>query len=182
MTVVTSWGEQLTGLVYSQDRQNNIIVLQLTTKRDELEFRLLTMDGLTITRVPSNSLKHTRVVKFPEFNEDEAREREQAAIAKSKAAAQKIGKGVNREAQQIFNAIELIYPQTRWEGTDIVVLGEVCVRAPYRVQDVRRVKDTNSANASPIANASPGVANSGNSNAGSQLLRIVQSIVEKKNA
>lgn len=68
-----------------------------------------------------------------------------------------VGKGVTREAQVLFNAIDLIYPQTRWEGTDIVVLGEVVVRAPYRVQDVRLVKE----------------------GAPTPLLRIVQSIVEK---
>lgn len=64
---------------------------------------------------------------------------------------------MTREAQVLFNAIDLMYPQTRWDGSDIVVLGEVVVRAPYRAQDVRLVKGDG---------ATP-------------LMRIVQSIVEK---
>jgi len=156
--VSTPWNETLLGLVFAFDRTNQILVLQVPSKRDELEFRVVNIASGFVVSVQTTPSPQTRAAKFPPFDLNKARDREREAVAKSQAAALKIGKGVTAEAQQLFNAIVHIYPQTRWEGIDIIVMGEVSVRGPdYIADNVSSIKP----------------------NGESKLLRIVGSIVEQ---
>lgn len=54
----------------------------------------------------------------------------QDAVKKVNDALHKIGVGVSREAQNIFEALDKTLP-CRWEGKDILVLDEVRIREPY---------------------------------------------------
>jgi hypothetical protein len=54
------------------------------------------------------------------------------------------GKGVTREAQDIFDAFSRTMP-ARWDGTSIVVADAVVIAKPYRVDDCRALIANDSA-------------------------------------
>lgn len=62
--------------------------------------------------------------------------REANAIGKLRESEARRGKGVTREAQDIFDAIGRTMP-TLWDGTTIVVAEAVAIAAPYRPDDCR---------------------------------------------
>ncbi|KAL1997497.1 hypothetical protein VTN49DRAFT_28 [Thermomyces lanuginosus] len=64
------------------------------------------------------------------------RQREANAVAKAQEKEARRGKGVTREAQDLFDAFSRTMP-TRWDGTSIVVAEAVTIAKPYRVDDCR---------------------------------------------
>ncbi|PYH78156.1 hypothetical protein BO82DRAFT_343272 [Aspergillus uvarum CBS 121591] len=62
--------------------------------------------------------------------------REANAIAKAHESEARRGKGVTREAQDIFDAFSRTMP-ARWDGAKIIVADAVSIAAPYRVDDCR---------------------------------------------
>ncbi|KAL4929372.1 anticodon-binding domain-containing protein [Aspergillus undulatus] len=64
------------------------------------------------------------------------RAREANAVAKMQEGEARRGKGVTREAQDLFDAFSRTMP-TRWDGSTIVVTDNVAIAAPYRVEDCR---------------------------------------------
>ncbi len=56
------------------------------------------------------------------------------AVARLKALDAKGGRGVGREAQDLFDALGRTLP-TRWSEQSIVVLDAVVIKPPYRVED-----------------------------------------------
>ncbi|KAL1983022.1 hypothetical protein VTN96DRAFT_569 [Rasamsonia emersonii] len=62
--------------------------------------------------------------------------REASAVAKLQENEARRGKGVTREAQDLFDAFSRTMP-ARWDGTSIVVADAVVIAKPYRVDDCR---------------------------------------------
>ncbi|KAJ0419397.1 anticodon-binding domain-containing protein [Aspergillus carlsbadensis] len=62
--------------------------------------------------------------------------REANAVAKLQESEARRGKGVTREAQDIFDAFSRTMP-TRWDGSNIIVADAVSIAVPYRVDDCR---------------------------------------------
>ncbi|KAL5339408.1 anticodon-binding domain-containing protein [Aspergillus crustosus] len=62
--------------------------------------------------------------------------REANAVAKIQEGEARRGKGVTREAQDLFDAFSRTMP-TRWDGSSIIVADAVSIPAPYRVDDCR---------------------------------------------
>ncbi|KAE8412390.1 anticodon-binding domain-containing protein [Aspergillus pseudocaelatus] len=60
--------------------------------------------------------------------------REANAVGKLQEGEAKRGKGVTREAQDLFDAFSRTMP-TRWDGTSIIVADAVSIAAPYLVDD-----------------------------------------------
>ncbi|KAK3223259.1 hypothetical protein Dsin_010284 [Dipteronia sinensis] len=61
--------------------------------------------------------------------------REELAVRKAEADAERIGVGVTIEAQGIFDALSKTLP-VRWDKTVIVVMNEVRVKSPYLPESV----------------------------------------------
>lgn len=70
--------------------------------------------------------------------------REEAAIRRLQEKELRRGKGVGKEGQDIFNALERTLP-TRWHETSIVVLDSVMIAPPYRVEDCKAPPNQNAA-------------------------------------
>lgn len=64
------------------------------------------------------------------------KQREAKAIGEALDREARRGKGVTREAQDIFDAFSRTMP-ARWEGPNIVVADAVTIAPPYRVDDCR---------------------------------------------
>ncbi|EEH19431.1 hypothetical protein PABG_01750 [Paracoccidioides brasiliensis Pb03] len=62
--------------------------------------------------------------------------REATAIAKLHEREQRRGKGVSKEAQDLFDAFSRTMP-ARWEGTSIVVADTVVISKPYQIDNCR---------------------------------------------
>lgn len=62
--------------------------------------------------------------------------REANAVAKLQEQEARRGKGVTREAQDLFDAFSRTMP-ARWDGTSIVVADAVVISKPYHVDDCR---------------------------------------------
>jgi protein LSM12 len=62
--------------------------------------------------------------------------RTSTTIAALRTADAKRGRGVTREAQDIFDGISRTYP-ARWQGTAMVVNENVVIEQPYHVEDCR---------------------------------------------
>ncbi|KAI5300700.1 hypothetical protein KEM56_002255 [Ascosphaera pollenicola] len=56
-----------------------------------------------------------------------------AAVAEAQEQERRRGKGVTKEAQDIFDAFSRTMP-ARWEGTSIIVADQVLITAPYRAE------------------------------------------------
>ncbi|KAL4752787.1 hypothetical protein BDW72DRAFT_170570 [Aspergillus terricola var. indicus] len=65
------------------------------------------------------------------------KKREADAVAEMQNAEARRGKGVTREAQDLFNAFIRTMPTTRWDGANIIVADAVAIAPPYRVDDCR---------------------------------------------
>ena len=59
-----------------------------------------------------------------------------SAVSRLKDQEARRGKGVSKEAQEIFDRLSKTLP-TRWDGTRIVVNDVVVIEAPYRSEDCR---------------------------------------------
>ncbi|WEW58098.1 hypothetical protein PRK78_003565 [Emydomyces testavorans] len=70
------------------------------------------------------------------------RNREAAAVARLQEREQRRGKGVTKEAQDLFDAFSRTMP-ARWDGTSIVVADTVVISKPYRVEDCRSLMTEN---------------------------------------
>ncbi|KAJ6160981.1 hypothetical protein N7470_004377 [Penicillium chermesinum] len=62
--------------------------------------------------------------------------REVKAVGEALEREARRGKGVTREAQEIFDAFSRTMP-ARWDGSNIVVADAVTIASPYRVDDCR---------------------------------------------
>lgn len=62
--------------------------------------------------------------------------REATAVGKIQEGEARRGKGVTREAQDLFDAFSRTMP-TRWDGSSIIVADAVVIAPPYRVDDCR---------------------------------------------
>ncbi|KAL6707774.1 hypothetical protein ACN47E_003674 [Coniothyrium glycines] len=69
-----------------------------------------------------------------------AHAREEQTIREMKKKDAQKGKGVSKEAQELFDAISRTLP-TRWADTQIVVSDSVLIQAPYHLDSIRAPAD-----------------------------------------
>ncbi|KAJ3194935.1 hypothetical protein HK101_001545 [Irineochytrium annulatum] len=66
--------------------------------------------------------------------------REHAALKAETERVMKIGVGVSREGQSLFNALDKTLP-TRWKGDKMIVMDDIVIAPPYTVNDVQSAGD-----------------------------------------
>ena len=97
---------------------------------------LSTIHSFTLLSLP---LPASKLPNLPPIDSSTQQARLRAAIARTQAEDARRGKGVSREAQEIFDALSRTLP-ARWEEENIVVLEEVSIGKPYRAEDCVAVK------------------------------------------
>ncbi|KAI9028537.1 anticodon-binding domain-containing protein [Hyaloraphidium curvatum] len=81
----------------------------------------------------------SELVPVGNLNIDKVIQRENAAVRLERERLARIGVGVTKEAQHIFDALAKTMP-CAWSGEIIVVLEQVAVAPPYGVDHVRPIK------------------------------------------
>ncbi|KAI9892088.1 MAG: hypothetical protein M1814_001794 [Vezdaea aestivalis] len=78
----------------------------------------------------------TAMPKIKRVNSALLKEKVNKAVQAEKKLKERIGKGVGKEAQDIFDAIERMFP-TRWEGKSMVVLNSIKIDPPYTLANCK---------------------------------------------
>lgn len=100
--------------------------------------RLLKVDVLSpAPSTPENTPKQVN----PAAGEDRLRK----AVLAEKKKEERVGKGVTKEAQVVFDGILRTGLPTRWVGKDIMVMDSVLVTSPYGSQNCKSVDKNNQA-------------------------------------
>ncbi|KAL3478074.1 anticodon-binding domain-containing protein [Aspergillus californicus] len=68
--------------------------------------------------------------------------REANAVSKIQESESRRGKGVTREAQDLFDAFSRTTP-TRWDGANIIVADAVAITPPYQLENCRSLDQNN---------------------------------------
>ncbi|ORX59679.1 hypothetical protein DM01DRAFT_1333140 [Hesseltinella vesiculosa] len=152
--IKTSSDEEIEGLIYTFDRITNCIALDCSTgsrhSRKSLAFRIIKIshikDIVTVTSdeaaapLQDPAIAHTSKltsylpVNMVHLDRIVARENEAAKAMRQQAA--KIGVGVTKEGQDIFDALTKTLP-CRWANDSIVVMDEVIITPPYDVDSCK---------------------------------------------
>lgn len=130
VTLVTTLGEEISGTIFAFDQQTNCLLLQQEGSHSGVStLRFLKTNyvkEVTSATKPDGPVES----KLPYVDLQRAREREEKALKQAEVNASKIGLGVTKEAQAIFDALSKTMP-CRWEDKTIIVLEEVSISPPY---------------------------------------------------
>lgn len=115
------------GEVFAFDRGTKLLVLQRQgTTPSDTTFRII--NTANIKEIASNTPGEGALEQeLPVIDLPRSRAREDRAVQVARADVHKIGVGVTRQAQQLFDALSRTLP-CRWDGKKIVVLEEVGMR------------------------------------------------------
>lgn len=122
--------EEISGEVFAFDKNARIVVVkQPGTAPRTSTVRIITeryLASVMFGKRPENALD----LRLPPVNLQVCKEREDKAVRAAEAEAARIGAGVSKIAQQMFDALAKTMP-CRWDGPTIVVLEEVRLTDPY---------------------------------------------------
>mmetsp|Transcript_23210 Transcript_23210/g.64454 ORF Transcript_23210/g.64454 Transcript_23210/m.64454 type:complete len:175 (+) Transcript_23210:125-649(+) len=127
----TESGDALKGEVFAFDKYTRTVVLKELPPSETVHLinaqMIKTPPGVTETKKAPSGLP---AAELPFVDPDRSSKKELEAVKAREAAAQKIGEGVTKEGQAMYEAIGKTMP-VAWDGKTIVVLGEVRVVEPY---------------------------------------------------
>jgi hypothetical protein len=116
--------QELEGEVFAFDSNARCLVIkQGGSTPQQGSFRILTLDGIRSSTVQT-ARPAGAVPPLPQVDLQRCLDREEKALRAAISESAKLGVGVTREAQQIFNALAKTLP-CRWDGKVIAVLEEV---------------------------------------------------------
>ena len=129
----------LEGTLFTTCPLTNLVAISTTPSN----FRVLpisTIQTFTLTSAPSSAngtAPFTNAIPpLAPLNTAALSARADAAVARLKEAEARKGKGVGKEAQDLFDALAKSLP-ARWDGANMVINDAVVIVAPYRAEDCR---------------------------------------------
>eukprot|EP00798_Chlamydomonas_sp_ICE-L_P016063 gene16063-22201_t len=135
----TDFGEEATGTVLAFDRVTDILVLKETGAFNNVS-NIRFIKAARISKVlkdfkPPNYVEEP----LPQVDIEKCGRREERALKVAELEASRVGLGVTKEAQAVFDALHKTMPCT-WMGKSILVLGEVLISEPYTPECAREDK------------------------------------------
>eukprot|EP00879_Flechtneria_rotunda_P004289 GHRR01004538.1.p1 GENE.GHRR01004538.1~~GHRR01004538.1.p1 ORF type:complete len:178 (+),score=50.01 GHRR01004538.1:277-810(+) len=126
--------EEVTGTVFGYDPGTEMVMIkQPGTHGGVVNLRLYKADQLQVLH--AERPKRQPDLKLPYVDKDRARQREEKSLQQAEADMAKVGAGVTKEAQSIFDALSKTMPCV-WQGQSIFVMDVVTIEPPYTVDSV----------------------------------------------
>mmetsp|Transcript_1356 Transcript_1356/g.3682 ORF Transcript_1356/g.3682 Transcript_1356/m.3682 type:complete len:179 (-) Transcript_1356:46-582(-) len=126
----TTFGELVEGMIYGFDKSTNCLLLKEAGAHNGVA-TLRFLKAAYVSEIVSASRPPAPFEpQLPHVDLERCRKREERALASAAAEAGRVGEGVTKEAQTLFDSLHKTMP-CRWKGKTIVVLGEVHVQEPY---------------------------------------------------
>ncbi|GBF89592.1 hypothetical protein Rsub_02310 [Raphidocelis subcapitata] len=130
VTIRTTFDEEVTGTVFAYDAATDSLVLQQAGTHGGVNNLRLYAKAAIKELVSAEPPSHPPELFLPNVDRERARLREEKALKQAEADLAKVGVGVTREAQSIFDALSKTLP-CAWRGRDIIVMESVVVPPPY---------------------------------------------------
>lgn len=122
--------EEISGEVFAFDKTARIVVLKQPGSAPRSSKIRIVSEKHLASVVMGKRPAQPPDMSLPHINMQACREREEKALKAAEADAARIGMGVSKVAQQMFDALAKTMP-CKWDQKDIVVLEEVRVVEPY---------------------------------------------------
>ncbi|KAI9246313.1 anticodon-binding domain-containing protein [Helicostylum pulchrum] len=133
--VKTASNEELEGLIYTFDKITNCLVIDCSGSRKKSTFRIIKISHLKeIVSIGGECKKD--YLKVGPVSVEQLKSREGDALKGFGNEVSKMGVGVTKEGQDIFNALSKTLP-CRWSKDTIVVMDEVLITPPYSVDNCK---------------------------------------------
>ncbi|KXZ43037.1 hypothetical protein GPECTOR_106g131 [Gonium pectorale] len=136
----TQTGEEVSGVVFAFDKPSNLLVIKENGSHSGVSnIRLIKANGV---REVLSSVEPEKPfdLELPHVDLERCRKREEKALQQAELESSRVGHGVTKEAQAIFDALVKTMPCV-WRDKSIVVLDTVYVDEPYTPDSVRSDKD-----------------------------------------
>ncbi|KAI9348368.1 anticodon-binding domain-containing protein [Pilaira anomala] len=144
--VKTASNEEVEGLIYTFDKITNCLVIDCSGSRKKGSFRIIKISHLKeIVSIGGSEVKKDQFKVGP-VSVEQLKVREADALKGFGNEVSKLGVGVTKEGQDIFNALSKTLP-CRWSKDTIVVMDEVLITPPYSAENCR----ANSSSAASLA-------------------------------
>ncbi|EPB82099.1 hypothetical protein HMPREF1544_11181 [Mucor circinelloides 1006PhL] len=146
--IKTASNEEVEGLVYTYDRTTNCIVIDYSNSTSNanttaqtgrnLSFRIIKISHIKEIVSLGEGISSNRKDYLPinQVQVDHLKSRESEALKGFQSQVSKIGVGVTKEGQDIFNALSKTLP-CRWSKDTIVVMDEILIAPPYGVENCK---------------------------------------------
>eukprot|EP00877_Chromochloris_zofingiensis_P008534 jgi/Chrzof1/3934/Cz13g14020.t1 len=132
VSLLTEFDEEITGIVFAYDEATECLMLtQPGTHGGVNNLRLLkksVVKKVLHAEPPAEPPQKT----LPFVDLERAKQREKKALAQAELDMTKVGVGVTKEAQSVFDALSKTMP-CKWQDKTIVVMEAVLVPPPYTV-------------------------------------------------
>ncbi|PNH04763.1 Protein LSM12 A [Tetrabaena socialis] len=132
----TAAGEEVSGCVFAFDTASNLLIIKENGSHLGVS-NLRLLKANSVQEVLS-SVKPERPfdLELPAVDLERCRKREEKALQQAELESARVGQGVTKEAQAIFDALVKTMPCV-WRGKVIVVLESVLIEEPYTPDSCR---------------------------------------------
>ncbi|KAG2224132.1 hypothetical protein INT45_000147 [Circinella minor] len=136
--IKTASNEEIQGRIYTYDRMTNSIASTQHTTRKGLGFRIIKISHIkeVLSNEEMNNNDTTNYLPINYVQVERLNQRELNGVKHMRQRVAKMGVGVTKEAQDIFDALSKTLP-CRWSNDTIVVLDEVLIQAPYGIENCK---------------------------------------------
>jgi len=132
--IKTTLGDEFEGEIFSYDVNTNCVVVSQTSSHSTLKktFRVIRTPFIKEITCLGTQKPETVDTNLPPVNIQKIRFKQEQALRGMYEEVQRIGVGVSKEAQDIFNALAKTLP-CHWRNDSIVIFDEIILRNPYGV-------------------------------------------------
>lgn len=132
----TQQGEEVTGSVFAYDKPTNLLVIKEVGSHSGVANLRIIKSGSVQQLVSSAKPRQPFDLELPHVDLERCRKREEKMLQQAELESSRVGHGVTKEAQAIFDALVKTMPCV-WRGKSIVVLEAVHVEEPYTPDTVK---------------------------------------------